>query len=101
MRSDTLDYEVTARFIAEEFAFSRGGSTLTTPFAGLYTSSSRVDIVEDSIRILFCDFDANPDDRIETDKLLRYLEKLKRGLMKLLDEEEVWIVLYPISRIVS
>ena len=101
LRSDTLDYETVARFVAEEFAYSRGGSTLTTPFAGLYTSASRVDVVEDSIRVLFCDFDANSDEPVEYNKLVVYLEKLKRGLMKALDEEEIWIIFHPISRIVS
>lgn len=101
LRSDSLSYQVIAQWTAEEFAFSRGGSTLTTPFAGLYTSASRIDIVEDSIRILFCDFDVNPDDKFEYDKLALYLEKLKRGLMKALEEEEIRIVFYPISRIVS
>lgn len=101
LRSDSLDYQIVAQFMAEEFAYARGGSTLTTPFAGLYTSASRIDIVEDSIRILFCDFDVNLNDRIDYDKLVVYLEKLKRGLAKALEEEEIWIVFYPISRIVS
>ena len=101
LRSDTLDYQIVAQFTAEEFAYSRGGSTLTTPFAGLYTSATRVDIVEDSIRILFCDLDANLDNRNEYDDLVLYLEKLKRGLIKALQEEEIWIVFYPISRVIS
>ena len=100
LRSDLLAYQTIVQWTAEEFAYARGGSTLTTPFAGLYTSASRIDVVEDSIRILFCDFDLNPEDPIDYDKLVIYLEKLKRGLMKAL-EEEVWIVFYPISRIVS
>ena len=101
LRSDTLDYQIVSRFIAEEFAFSRGGSTLTTPFAGLYTSATRTDIVEDSIRILFCDFDLNIDEKTTYDDLVIYLEKLKKGVMDILDEEEIWIVFYPITRIVS
>ena len=101
LRSDLSAYEIIARWTAEEFAFTRGGSTLTTPFAGLYTSASRTDIVEDSIRILFCDFDLNPDDSIQYQKLLLYLEKLKIGLMKALEEEEIWIVFHSITRIVS
>lgn len=101
LRSDLLAYQTIMQWTAEEFAYARGGSTLTTPFAGLYTSDSRIDIVEDSIRILFCDFDLNLDDRVDYDKLVLYLEKLERGLIKALEEEEIWIVFYPISRIVS
>jgi len=100
LRSDTLDYQIVSQFIAEEFAFSRDGSTLTTPFAGLYTSTSRTDIVEDSVRILFCDFDLDIDEKAIYDDLVIYLEKLKRGVLKIL-EEEIWIVFYPITRVIS
>ncbi len=101
LRSDSMAYQTIAQWTAEEFAYARGGSTLTTPFAGLYTSPSRIDVVEDSIRILFCDFDLNPDDRVQHDKLVLYLEKLKNGLMKALEEEEIWIVFHSVTRIVS
>ena len=101
LRSDLLAYQIIVQWTAEEFAYARGGSTLTTPFAGLYTSASRVDVVEDAIRILFCDFDLIIDDTTQYNKLVLYLEKLKNGLMKALEEEEIWIVFYPISRIVS
>ncbi len=95
-----MDYQIVSQFIAEEFAFSRDGSTLTTPFAGLYTSTSRTDIVEDSVRILFCDFDLDIDEKAIYDDLVIYLEKLKRGVLKIL-EEEIWIVFYPITRVIS
>ncbi len=51
LRSDLLTYQVALDWMAEEFAYQRGGATLTAPFAGLFVSSSRVDIVEDAIRI--------------------------------------------------
>jgi len=101
IRSDLTAYEVSLEWLAEELAFIRGGSTLTTPFSGLYVSSSRIDVVQDSIRILFCDFDANPESNEEISCLVSYLENVKMFLMKALEEEEVWIVYHPISRIVS
>lgn len=101
VRSDLAAYEISLEWLAKELAFIRGGSTLTTPFSGLYTSSTRIDFVQDAVRILFCDFDVNPDDEKETSNLLAYLEDVKGFLSQALDEEEIWIVFHPISRIVS
>jgi len=51
LRSDLSSYKIVTDWLAEEFAFSRGGSTLTTPFAGLFSSATQIDIVEDAIRV--------------------------------------------------
>jgi hypothetical protein len=101
MQSDIDVYEVAIEWFAEESALTRGGATVTTPFTGLFASSTSVDLVSDSIRILFCDFDTDPTNRLELNQLIAYLQEIKSGLMRILREEEVWIVMHPIDRIVS
>jgi hypothetical protein len=101
IRSDLTAYHISLEWLAEELAFIRGGATLTTPFSGLYVSSTRIDVVQDAIRILFCDFDANPDNQNEISQLISYLENVRQFLIEALEEEEIWIVFHPISRIVS
>ena len=101
LRSDLSAYQIVLDWLAEELAFDRGGATLTTPFAGLYVSSTQVDVVEDAIRILFCDFELDcekPDDIVE---ILAFLEDVKSFMKKTLEEDEIWIVFYPISRVIS
>lgn len=101
MRSDLDVYHVAIEWFAEELALTKGGATLTTPFTGLYASSTSVDLVSDSIRVLSCDFDTDPTDATEFNNLVLYLEEIKSGIMRILQEEEVWVVFYPISRIIS
>ena len=101
MRADLTGYQEAIDWFAEELALTRGGATVTAPFAGLYASTSGVELVSDSIRILFCDFDSDPTVAEEHDKLLAYIEEVKRGLMKLLEEEEIWVVMHPIDRVIS
>ena len=101
VRSDLAAYEVSLDWLAEELAVIRGGSTLTVPFSGLYVSSNRVDLVEDAIRILFCHFDANPEIPDEISQLVGFLEDVKEFLTNALQEEGIWIVFHPISRVVS
>jgi hypothetical protein len=36
IRFDSLKYEIVTEWLAEELAYTRGGSTLTTPFTGFY-----------------------------------------------------------------
>ncbi len=100
-RSDLVAYKVAIEWFAEELALTRGGATVTTPFTGLFASSSSVDLVSDAIRILFCDFDSDPTNPTESNKLVSYLEEIKQGLMRILQEEEVWIVMHPIDRVIS
>jgi len=100
VRTDTADYRAVTEWLSEELALARGGSTLTTPFTGLYVSSSSVGtIVQDQIQILFCDLDLNIEDALHYSKLTAYLEELRKLLIDLLHEEDVWIVYYPITRL--
>jgi hypothetical protein len=101
IRSDLSAYQVALNWLAEEFAFTRGGATMTTPLAGLFASPMQADIVHDAVRILFCDFEidmANPGHRSE---IIDYLESAKAFLVEALEEEEIWMIYYPVFRIIS
>jgi hypothetical protein len=101
LRSDLAAYQIVTDWLAEEFAYTRGGSTLTTPFGGLYASGNQIDLVPDATRILYCDFDLDLNVPEKREELLHYLEDLRQEMMRLLEEEDVWIVYHPISRIVD
>lgn len=75
--------------MAEEFAYERGGATLTAPFAGLFVSSTRLDVVEDAVRVLYCDFDLDATNEEDLAGLTLFLESAKRFLMETLEEEEI------------
>jgi len=60
VRSDLLEYSAVTEWLAEELAIARGGSTLTTPFTGLYVSDTHGSIQRDSVQVLFCDFALEP-----------------------------------------
>jgi hypothetical protein len=100
VRTDTSDYRTVTDWLSEELALARGGSTLTTPFTGLYASSiTRSNVVRDQIQILFCDFDLDVDDGVHRTKLLTYLNGLRLMLMEILHEQDVWIIYHPVTRI--
>ncbi|MBA3322854.1 MAG: hypothetical protein H0T45_15595 [Pyrinomonadaceae bacterium] len=99
LRSDAADYQTITEWLAEELAYARGGSTLTTPFTGLYTSTTQSHLVRDAVHILFCDFDLDVDDEQQRAELSNYLNEIRLLLMDVLSEEEVWIVYYPIMRV--
>lgn len=99
IRSDALAYRTVTEWLAEELAFSRGGSTLTTPFSGLYLTSTNKTLSQDQVQILFCDFGLNPDDARDTQELVSYLGELRLLLMEAMFEEDVWIVYYPSTRV--
>lgn len=99
LRSDSTDYQAITEWIAEELAYVRGGSTLTSPFTGLYVSSTRGDVVRDDVQVLFCDFNLDPDDAKHHAELVSYLSELRILLMEVLGEEEVWIVYHTVTRI--
>jgi hypothetical protein len=99
IRSDSSDYQAITDWVAEELAYARGGSTLTTPFTGLYTSTTQAHIVHDSIQLLFCDFDLDVDDDEQRAELTSYLNGIRLLLMDVLSEEEVWIIYHPVTRI--
>lgn len=77
----------------------RGGSTLTTPFTGLYVSASRGDVIRDDVHVLFCDFNLDAENPGHHAELVRYLNELRALLMEALSEEEVWIVYHPVIRV--
>ena len=101
VRTDTTDYRAVTEWLAEELALARGGSTLTTPFAGLYASAAVGTIIRDQIQIqiLFCDLDLDIANPFQITKLVTYVEELRKLLMELLREEDIWIVYYPVTRI--
>ena len=100
VRTDTAIYQIVTDWLSEELALARGGSTLTTPFTGLYASTNMGrGVVRDQIQILFCDFDLNADNPAHLGKLLSYLTDLRLTLMEILNEEDVWIIYPPITRI--
>jgi hypothetical protein len=101
LRSDLTAYQSITEFLAEEFAFTRGGSTLTVPFSGLYASDTQVGIIHDAIRILFCDFDFDLDNPKHKSELIDYLESVRHFLLHTLEEEEVWIVYHSVTRVLS
>ena len=100
VRTDTTDYRAVTDWLSEELALARGGSTLTTPYTGLYASStSHAEVTRDQIQILFCDLDLDIANTIQYEKLIAYLADLRHLLMELLDEEDVWIIYHQITRI--
>ena len=101
IRTKSADYRTITDWLAEELAYSRGGSTLTTPFTGLYVSGSRGDVVRDDVQILFCDFDLDADKADQYAKLTSYVYELRSLLMDALDEDEIWIVYYSVTRILG
>jgi hypothetical protein len=99
LRSDSAEYRIITDWLAEEMAYTRGGSTLTTPFTGLYSSTAQSGIIRDDIQVIFCDFDLDADDQDHSAELVRYLEEMRLLMMEALNEEEVWIVYHPVARI--
>ncbi len=99
VRSDAADYQTITDWLAEELAYARGGSTLTMPFTGLYTSTTRTDIIRDDIQVLFCDFDLDAENPNHCAELTNYLDELRALMMEALNEEEVWIIYHPVARI--
>ena len=99
IRTDSAGYQTITDWLAEELAYARGGSTLTSPFAGLYVSRSRGDVVRDDINVLFCDFDLDSDSLDDQVELANYLNEARSLLMDVLNEQDVWIVYHPVTRV--
>lgn len=99
LASDSAVHQTVTDWLAEELAYARGGSTLTTPFTGLYTSFTETAVVPDKVQVLFCDFDLNPEDSEHSAELDGYLTDLRRMLRHVLDEEEIWIIYHSVTRI--
>ena len=99
IRSDRANYQAVTEWLAEELAFSRGGSTLTTPFTGLYLSTTEKALTQDQVHILFCDFDLDSDKSEDEQELLAYLDGIRLLLMEILHEEDVWITYHALTRV--
>ncbi len=99
IRMDTLVYGAVTEWLAEELAFARGGSTLTTPFTGLYTSITDNTVARDQIHVLFCDFDLDSDEPEDCAEQLAYVNDVRLLLMDILHEEDVWIIYHSVTRI--
>lgn len=99
LRSDLAEYQTVTEWLAEELAYARGGSTLTTPFTGLYTSATQTHVVRDDVHVLFCDFALDVGDREQREELTKYLNEIRLLLLEALNEEEVWVVYHPVSRV--
>ena len=97
-RNSTVNNTV-REWLAEEFAFARGGSTITTPFTGLYLSAAQTEIVRDAIQVLFCDFDLDPNDPVQGAEPESYLSDVRLMLLQAFRQEEIWIVYHSVTRI--
>jgi len=97
--SNSVVHGTVTEWLAEELAFARGGSTVTTPFTGFYLSATERDIVHDAVRVLFCDFDLDPDDVSQRAKLETYLSELRLMLLRIFHQEEIWIVYHKVARV--
>lgn len=96
---DSVVHRTITEWLAEELTFARGGSTITTPFTGLYTSATRAEIVRDDVQILFCDFDLDADDSDERAILESYLSDIRSMLLRVFRQEEIWIIYHAVVRI--
>ena len=101
IKTDASDYRTITDWLAEELAYSRGGSTLTSPFTGLYVSTTRGSVIRDDVHILFCDFLLDVDGAEDRAQMDSYLDDVRTLLIEALKEEDVWIVYYPIRRVVG
>jgi len=100
IRSDASVYKIVTDWFSEELALARGGSTLTSPCTGLFTSPATFgDVIRDQIQILFCDLDLDVEDPKQRSGLLAYLTDVRLLLKEVLGEEDVWITYHSVTRI--
>jgi hypothetical protein len=98
VREDELAYQVISQWVAEEFAFERGGSTVTTTFVGLYASPSTGQVVRDRVQIIFTDVLVESADPSDLNELIEGLDFLRTDIEQMLsDEEEIWVTISPIE----
>ena len=89
VRTDSAEHQTVIEWLAEELAYTRGGSTLTAPFTGLYASVAQPAVVRDTVHVLFCDFNLDVDNGEQQAELTNYLNGIRSLLLDVLDEEEV------------
>ena len=99
IRLDSLEYKTVTEWLAEELAYIRGGSTLTTPFIGFYLSPT-LGIVRDKVHVLFCDFYLDFENDQHHPELAVYLDDLRLFLSEVLSEQELWITCQSVTRTV-
>jgi hypothetical protein len=84
LRKDDIAYQAVSQWVAEEFAFQRGGSTATTAFIGLYASSATGGIIRDQVQIVFTDVLADLDENDMRDELIAELDLLRTDIERML-----------------
>jgi uncharacterized protein with von Willebrand factor type A (vWA) domain len=98
LREDDLGYQAVSQWVAEEFAFRRGGSTTTTAFLGLYASPTTSTLARDHVQIIFTDILVDLDDIDARNDLVAELGLLRMDLEGTLhEEEEIWVTISPIG----
>ena len=98
VREGDLAYQVISQWIAEEFAFERGGSTVTTTFVGLYASPSTGQVVRDRVQIIFTDVLVDSIDPGDRNELIEGLDSLRTDIEQMLSaEEEIWVTMSSIE----
>jgi len=98
LREDDLGYQAVSQWVAEEFAFRRGGSTTTTSFLGLCASPTTGTLARDHVQIVFTDILVDLDDIDARNELVAELPLLRMDLEGTLhEEEEIWVTLSPIG----
>jgi|SRR5262249_31602271 len=101
IRPDIPAFQIVSDWLAEELAYARGGATLTTPFTGLYKSTVASGVIRDTITVLFVDFNLDLDIPEHGMELTVYLDGIRRLLVDVLHEEEIWIVYHSVERVVG
>lgn len=99
--SDSLLSHWLTEWLAEELAYARGGSTLSTPFTGVYLSSAQGDLIRDTVQVLFCDFPLDLENRRHNLELAEYLGSIKSLMRDVLNEEEIWIICHSVMRVTN
>lgn|GEM_PF-968058 len=81
-------YQDTLSWLIREFTELRGGCTVLANTDGYYLSQTQ-QVVDDRVRIVYCDFPMNWGKRAERDEVLRYCAGLQTFLFDNLWEEEI------------
>lgn len=98
IRTDYVVYGTVTEWLAEELAFARGGSTLTTPFTGLYIQPKRPSLATKSTSYSAILIWIRMISMIKQN-LLAYLEDVRLLLLEALREEDVLITYHSVTRI--
>lgn len=97
--SDSVIHGTVTEWLAEELAFARGGSTVTTPFTGLYLSATEGDILRDAVAFYSVTSIWIRTMYLSAPNLRVYLSELRLMLLRVFRQEEIWITYHPITRV--